>query len=79
MSLTAVLSPTPGIPGRLSLESPLKPLKSMICLGSKPYVSLTSSGVIATTSDIPLRIMFTLILSVTNWRKSLSDVYRSTT
>ena len=38
---TAVFSPTPGTPGILSEESPISPLRSMICSGVTPYSSMT--------------------------------------
>ena len=45
MSLTAVFSPTPGQPGKLSAESPIRAKRSITCWGElMPYFSVTSSG-----------------------------------
>lgn len=41
----AVFSPTPGIPGILSDESPANPFTSIKLLGGKPYFSNTFSTV----------------------------------
>ncbi len=43
--LAAVFSPTPGMPGRLSLGSPRSAAKSGYCSGVSPYFSTTASGV----------------------------------
>jgi hypothetical protein len=43
-SCAAVFGPTPGIPGRLSLESPTSASKSPSCLGGTPHFSTTSAS-----------------------------------
>ena len=43
--LAAVFSPTPGMPGRLSLGSPRRAAKSGYCAGDRSYLACTSSGV----------------------------------
>ncbi|CFE48544.1 Uncharacterised protein [Mycobacterium tuberculosis] len=53
--LAAVFSPTPGMPGRLSLGSPRSAAKSGYCLGVSPYFSTTASGVKRVSSLTPLR------------------------
>ena len=45
MSFTAVFSPTPGQPGKLSAESPISANRSMTwSVDSMPYFAHTSSG-----------------------------------
>ena len=41
----AVFSPTPAMPGILSLLSPIRPFISTICSGVNPYFSAINSGV----------------------------------
>ena len=53
--LAAVLGPTPGTPGRLSLLSPTRAASDRYCFGVTPYFSNTASGVMLTKSDIPFR------------------------
>ncbi|SHT68894.1 Uncharacterised protein [Mycobacteroides abscessus subsp. abscessus] len=53
--LDAVFSPTPGIPGRLSLGSPRSAAKSGYWEGVSPYFSTTASGVNRVRSLTPLR------------------------
>ncbi|COW59362.1 Uncharacterised protein [Mycobacterium tuberculosis] len=53
--MAAVFSPTPGMPGRLSLGSPRSAAKSGYCLGVSPYFSTTASGVKRVSSLTPLR------------------------
>lgn len=53
--LVAVFSPTPGMPGRLSLGSPRSAAKSGYCVGLSPYFSCTASGVNRVSSLTPLR------------------------
>ena len=53
MSLVAVFSPSPGMPGRLSLGSPRSAANSGYCSGLRPYFSCTASGVIRFMSDTP--------------------------
>ena len=55
-SFTAVLSPTPGMPGMLSLLSPARPFQSVTCSGEKPYSSCTVAGVKRMVSLMPLRV-----------------------
>ncbi len=52
--LDAVFSPTPGMPGRLSLGSPRSAAKSGYCVGVRPYFSTTASGVKRVSSLTPL-------------------------
>jgi len=45
MSFTAVFSPTPGQPGKLSAESPIRASRSTtVCVVGMPYFSHTSRG-----------------------------------
>ena len=53
--LAAVFSPTPGMPGRLSLGSPRSAAKSGYWAGVNPYFATTSSGVDRVRSLTPLR------------------------
>ena len=51
--LVAVFSPTPGMPGRLSLGSPRIAAKSGYCWGVSPYFSSTAAGVKRDMSVMP--------------------------
>ncbi len=51
--LVAVFSPTPGIPGRLSLGSPRRAAKSGYCDGVRLYFSSTAVGVNRVSSETP--------------------------
>ena len=53
--LTAVFGPTPGTPGRLSLDSPTSAARSGYIAGVAKYFSSTVAGVIRARSDTPLR------------------------
>ncbi len=53
MSLVAVFSPSPGMPGRLSLGSPRSAANSGYCSGDRPYFSWTLSGVMRRMSETP--------------------------
>ena len=72
----AVFSPTPFTPGMLSLESPMRAFRSMMWMGSKPYSSRKASGVMSRVVVRPMRVdtSFTVVVSVTSWRESLSPV-----
>ena len=74
----AVFSPTPGMPGRLSLGSPRSAAKSGYCVGVNPYFSTTASGVNRVSSLTPLRGYKTVTSSLTNWSESRSPVTTST-
>ena len=75
-SAMAVFSPTPLTPGMLSEESPMRALRSMMWMGSKPYASRKVSGVISLVVVCPMRVdtSLTLVRSVTSCRLSLSPV-----
>ena len=62
--MAAVFSPTPGMPGRLSLGSPRSAAKSGYCAGESPYFASTSSGVNLVRSLTPLRGYSTVTLVV---------------
>ena len=47
------VSPSPGMPGRLSLGSPRSAANSGYCAGVRPYFSSTASGVILRMSETP--------------------------
>ena len=49
-SLRAVFSPTPGIPGKLSELSPIRPFRSGIRAGTRPYCSIRSASSYSTVS-----------------------------
>ena len=72
----AVFSPTPLTPGMLSLASPMRALRSIMWMGSKPYSSRKASGVMSLVVVRPMRVdtSFTVVWSVTSWRESLSPV-----
>ena len=72
----AVFSPMPFTPGMLSLASPMRALRSMMWMGSKPYCSRKLSGVISLVVVCPMRVdtSFTRVDSVTSCRESLSPV-----
>ena len=53
--LAAVLGPTPGTPGRLSLDSPTSAARSGYRAGVAKYRSSTALGVIRARSETPLR------------------------
>jgi len=76
--LEAVFSPTPGMPGRLSLGSPRSAAKSGYCAGVRPYFSTTASGVNRVSSLTPLRGYSTVTSSLTSCRESRSPVTTST-
>ncbi len=76
--LVAVFSPTPGMPGRLSLGSPRTAAKSGYCAGESPYFSCTVSGVKRVISVMPRRVISTVTRSLTSWRTSRSPVTMST-
>ena len=70
----AVFSPTPGIPGRLSLGSPRNAAKSGYCLGVSPYFACTASGVKRVSSLTPLTGYSTVTSSLTSCSESRSPV-----
>ncbi len=70
----AVFSPTPGTPGMLSEESPIKARKSMISEGGTPYFVTTSSG----PRMVLVMVLIRVILGVTSCAISLSPVLIST-
>ncbi|PQM48551.1 hypothetical protein C1Y40_01241 [Mycobacterium talmoniae] len=76
--LVAVFSPTPGMPGRLSLGSPRSAAKSGYCAGVSPYFSTTASGVNRVSSLTPLRGYSTVTSSLTSCSESRSPVTTST-
>ncbi len=76
--LVAVFSPTPGMPGRLSLGSPRSAAKSGYWDGVSPYFSTTASGVNRVSSLTPLRGYSTVTSSLTSCRESRSPVTTST-
>ena len=76
-SFTAVLSPTPGTPGMLSLESPARPFQSVTCSGVKPYSSYTLEGVKRIVSLMPLRVNISSVPPPTSCSASRSPVSSS--
>ena len=76
--LEAVFSPTPGMPGRLSLGSPRSAAKSGYCAGVRSYLARTSSGVNRVISLTPLRGYSTVTWSLTSCSASRSPVQIST-
>ena len=72
--LLAVFSPTPGMPGRLSLGSPRTAAKSGYCDGVSPYFSTTAAGVKRVISVMPRRVIRTVTRSDTSCRASRSPV-----
>ena len=76
MRSMAVFSPMPGTPGMLSEESPIRALRSIMWMGSKPYWSRKVSGVMSLVVVWPIRVetSFTLVCSVMSCRESLSPV-----
>ncbi len=76
--MVAVFSPTPGMPGRLSLGSPRMAAKSGYCSGVRPYFSCTDSGVKRDMSLMPRRVISTVTWSSTSCRTSRSPVTIST-
>ncbi len=74
INATAVFSPIPGTPGMLSIESPARPITSVICSGLTPYRS--------TTSPLPKERSFMVsrvqICSSTSCSISLSPVTMTT-
>ena len=76
--LVAVFSPTPGMPGRLSLGSPRTAAKSGYCAGESPYFSATVSGVKRVISVMPRLVISAVTLSETSWSTSRSPVTMST-
>ena len=72
----AVFSPMPGTPGMLSLLSPIRAFRSIMWMGSKPYVSRKTAGVMSVVSVWPMREVTSLtrVWSVISWRLSLSPV-----
>ena len=77
ISLVAVFSPTPGIPGILSDWSPIRPLKSMNWVGVKPYLSIMACRSYRSNSETPLRVRMIFVISVANCSSSLSPVMMS--
>ncbi|MNP21292.1 hypothetical protein D3C76_1139040 [compost metagenome] len=73
-SACAVFSPTPGTPGMLSEESPIKARKSMISSGGTPYLVTTSSG----PRMVLVMVLIRVIPGVTSCAMSLSPVLIST-
>src|ERR1039457_4984023 len=76
--LVAVFSPTPGMPGRLSLGSPRTAAKSGYCAGESPYFSVTAAGVNRVMSVMPRRVISTVTRSETSWSTSRSPLTMST-
>ena len=76
--LVAVFSPTPGMPGRLSLGSPRMAAKSGYCWGVSPYFSSTAAGVKRDMSVMPRRVIRTVTWSSTSCSTSRSPVTIST-
>jgi hypothetical protein len=74
----AVFGPTPGTPGRLSLDSPTSAARSGYRAGRTPYLASTASGVIRARSLTPLRGYSTVADSPTSWKASRSPVQIST-
>ena len=72
MSSTAVFSPTPGMPGTLSILSPIRLWISTACKG--PYPSFSSSLTGSSVSSLCTSYMN--VQSVSNWRRSLSLLTR---
>ena len=72
--LVAVFSPTPGMPGRLSLGSPRTAAKSGYCAGESPYFSVTVAGVKRVISVMPRLVISTVTWSETSWSTSRSPV-----
>ena len=65
-SFVAVFSPTPGMPGILSEESPISPFKSINCCGVRPYFSSIALRSYTSNSEIPLLVKITFVTSVTS-------------
>ncbi len=78
MSLTAVFSPTPGTPGILSMESPIRARRSGICSGATPHFSFTAAS--SNTTRCPVRASSdsTRTFGPTSWSMSLSAVTSTT-
>ena len=72
-NLRAVFSPTPGMPGILSAESPINPSRSITCKGLSTSNFSHTSFTPSTSSGFPMRPgLYHRIFSVTNWERSLS-------
>jgi hypothetical protein len=69
ISFSAVLSPTPGMPGTLSMLSPISVWISTASRGVKPYFSSSRAGSI--TSFV--YASYIRVQSSTTCRRSLSD------
>ena len=76
--LVAVFSPTPGMPGRLSLGSPRTAAKSGYWAGVRVYFSSTAAGVKRDMSVMPRRVISTVTWSSTSWSTSRSPLTIST-
>ncbi len=74
----AVFGPTPGTPGRLSLDSPTIAARSGYSRGGTPYFSSTAAGSIRAISETP-RFGYRIVTSSdTSWNASRSPVLIST-
>ena len=76
-SFIAVFSPTPGIPGRLSELSPIRPFKSGIRAGSRPYCSFSAASSYSTVSVMPFLVSSTWVWSFISCSASRSPVTSS--
>ena len=77
ISLVAVFSPMPGTPGMLSEASPMRPFRSGMSSGPKPYLAITCSRPNSSNSEMPFLVSSTLTLSDTSCSASLSPVTMS--
>ena len=71
---SARFSPTPGTPGMLSDVSPASALKSRICEGVSPMLSLSAAASMTCTSLMPRLVNSTVVESSMSWKLSRSPV-----
>ncbi len=69
MSAAAVLTPMPGTPGTLSVESPISDCTSITLSGGTPNFSITSAGPIRRS----FMVSYMVTPSLTSCIRSLSD------
>ena len=75
-NFTAVFCPTPGTPGKLSLESPISDFRSKNCSVFSPYFSSNDSGVNSWILPSPFFIANTFVSGDTTCKASRSEVIK---